>query len=124
MVSKLANGLTAKALQRRVAEDNITSIVIHPGSVNTWSQRGPLGLIFNPLIRMFFVSPEIGAYNSCFVAASPLVDQDVRYRGAYVKPVGKIADGGVNVQREALQEELWETTVRILEDGVLDREQE
>ena len=103
-----------------MAENNITCVVVHPGAVNTFSERLPLGFLLNPLVILFFVSPSVGAYNSCFAAASPLISQDKKYQGAYLVPVGKIEVEGENARREPLQEELWETTMRILQEGSLE----
>jgi len=66
---------------------------------------------------LFFVVPEVGAYNSCFAAASPLVRQHPeKYKGAYLVPVGVIEEAGKNAKREDLALELWETTERVLKD--------
>ncbi|KAF8970338.1 hypothetical protein BDZ97DRAFT_1790902 [Flammula alnicola] len=94
-VSKLTNVLTVKALQRRVLDNGITCIALHPGAVNTFSHRLPVSWLLNPIVNIFFVSP-IGGENG-------------KYRGAYLVPVGKI-------EVEELQEEIWESTVRILKD--------
>ncbi|KAF9486147.1 NAD(P)-binding protein [Pholiota conissans] len=114
-ISKLTNVLTLKAWQRRVAENNITCLVVHPGAVNTFADRLPLRFLLNPIVNLFFVSPDVGAYNSCFAAASPLVKAEPeKYRGAYLVPTGKVKLEGENARNEALQEEIWESTVRIL----------
>lgn len=64
---------------------------------------------------LFFITPEVGAYNSCFAAASPLVRQHPeKYKGAYLFPVGVFTEPGENAKRGDLALDLWETTERIL----------
>jgi hypothetical protein len=66
---------------------------------------------------LFFVSPEVGAYNTCFAAASPLVRQHPeQYKGAYLVPVGVIEEPEKNAKRNDLALELWETSERVLKD--------
>jgi len=119
--------LTLKGLQRRLLNsaatdgippsNTITCIAVHPGAVNTFYDRIPLARLLNPLINLFFVSPDVGALNSCFAAASPEVAKDKKkYQGAYFHPVGKIKDVSKIAANEELQDELWESTMRILED--------
>lgn len=126
-VSKLAGMLTLKALQRRLCDsaaadgippsNAIACIAVHPGAVNTFYDRIPLASLLNPIINLFFVSPDVGALNSCFAAASPEIAKDKKkYQGAYLHPVGKIKDVSKVAANEALQDELWESTMKILED--------
>ncbi|KAF8168876.1 hypothetical protein BJ912DRAFT_1149539 [Pholiota molesta] len=132
-LSKLANLLTLLALARRLSAHGITCLAVHPGAVNTFSSRLPLRPLLNPIINLFFVSPEVGAYPSVFAAASPVVKAEAeaeveaevdggkkkdgevgRWQGAYVVPPGKMGVMGENARDERLQEEIWEATVRIL----------
>ncbi|KAF8191249.1 hypothetical protein BJ912DRAFT_1058489 [Pholiota molesta] len=135
-LSKLANLLTLLALSRRLAGHGITCLGVHPGAVNTFSSRLPLRFLLEPLVNLFFVSPEVGAYPSVFAAASPVVKagaaaevtgkkvdggkkedgEEGKWKGAYVVPPGKMGVMGKNARDERLQEEIWEATVRILGD--------
>ena len=124
-VSKLASLLAHKALQRRLVasseadgippSNTITCLAAHPGAVNTFSHRIPLRAVVEPIVNLFFVSPDVGALNSCFAAASAEVGKDKeRYRGAYLHPVGKVKEVSKIAANEALQDELWESSERIL----------
>lgn len=118
-VTKLANILFIRALQKRLDASNtaVTCLAIHPGEVNTFAARTPFPVTAGILMKLFFTTPEVGAYNSCFAAASPRVGRDPeRYKGAYLLPVGVIGEPGQNAKREDLSEELWDTTEAILRD--------
>lgn len=62
------------------------------------------------------MTPDDGALNSCFAAASPLVRQDAeKYKGVYLGPVGKIKKAADNALKVDLQDALWKTTEEYLE---------
>lgn len=108
-----------RALQKKLyaSETAITCMSIHPGLVNTFADRTPYPVVAGILMAIFFASPEVGAYNSCFAAASPKIrDNPEKYKGTYQTPVGVIAEPGKNAQREDLAQALWKTTERILKD--------
>ncbi|TFK39294.1 hypothetical protein BDQ12DRAFT_712385 [Crucibulum laeve] len=126
-VSKLANILFASALQRRLSSPSsfpvspsfpaldepvdITVVSLHPGLVNTFADRLPFPAISGVLLGLVAKSPDGGAWNSCFAAASPkIASEPDKYRGAYLLPVGKIVAPSKNAQSEELSEELWATT--------------
>ncbi|KAF8168875.1 hypothetical protein BJ912DRAFT_195653 [Pholiota molesta] len=114
-LSKLANLLTLSALSRRLAPHGITCLVVHPGPVNTFAHRLPVRVLLEPLVNLFFLSPDRGAYTSAFAAAAPAVKRDVEtYQGAYLVPQGRVGRAGKNARDEGLQEEIWDATVRIL----------
>jgi len=126
-VSKLAGMLAHKALQRRLIASSeadgvppsniITCIAVHPGAVNTFSHRIPLRMLCEPIVNLFFVSPDVGALNSCFAAASAEVATDKKkYQGAFLRPVGKVKEVSKIAANEALQDELWESTEKILKE--------
>jgi NAD(P)-dependent dehydrogenase (short-subunit alcohol dehydrogenase family) len=117
VISKLANVLFTNALQRRLASSRIICISLNPGLVDTSlkTKSGVPRFMF-VLLWLFGNVPDVGAYNSCFAAASPLVRQDAeKYKGAYLEPVGKLGDAAKNAHRIDLQDELWATTERYLQ---------
>lgn len=106
-------------LQRRLdaSKTAITCISIHPGEVNTFASRTPFPVLASIFMGLFFVTPEVGAYNSCFAAASPLIRQHPeKYKAIYLVPVGVIQAPGKNAQRDDLARDLWETTENVLKD--------
>ena len=62
----------------------------------------------------------MGAYNSGFAAASPIVrERAEEFSGAYVEPVGRIEKPSHQARSVKRAATLWETTERILkEEGV------
>ena len=103
------------ALQKKLATTSITVISVHPGSVDTVSDRISLPRIASILAGFFIASPDVGAYNSAFAAASPLIKADPKkYKGAYLNPVGVFKEPGANARREDLQDECYETTEKYL----------
>ena len=63
------------------------------------------------------LTPDQGAYNSCFAAASPLVRKSAdKYKGAYLMPVGKIVEPAANAKDVEMQNSLWETTENYLKE--------
>jgi len=125
-----------KGLQKRLlalhlsdpSANPIVCIAVHPGPVNTFSHRLPLQSLLNPIVNLFFNSPEVGSYNSTFAAASPLVRMEGetgKYQGRYLVPVGKFEAESENVKNEELLTEFWDNTVRLLkeweESGTFDR---
>ncbi|OJA18609.1 hypothetical protein AZE42_01760 [Rhizopogon vesiculosus] len=124
-MSKLANILYASELQRRLtaAGSPITVITVHPGAVNTFSHKPPLSrfkLLVMPIVYLFFVHQDKGAYTSAFAAASEEVaKQRDKYKGAYLIPVGKVAEPTNIARDEVLAKELWDSVEKfLLEKGL------
>jgi len=131
-MSKLANVLYVKQLQKNLSEEDSSIIVlaVHPGAVNSASNTnleistsnnialGSFNVIVRLLIRTltsFFASTTKGSYTSVFAAASPEVKEKAeQYKGAYLLPVAKIGKLSEDGEKEELAKELWETTERIL----------
>lgn len=68
-----------------------------------------LNLIFGPMRQ--------GAMNSAYTAASPAVKAKCEvFKGAYVDPVGKIIAPSAAAMEERLGNELYNTTLEILEE--------
>lgn len=118
-VSKLMMVTYTTELQRRLSAKSIpiTCISLQPGSVDTgWAWRTPYPRVAAVVFKLFFIKPDQGAYTSCFAAASPLVKADPdKYKGQYIRPVGRIVAKNPNADKVNLAEELWETTERFLE---------
>ncbi|KAF8965855.1 hypothetical protein BDZ97DRAFT_1810018 [Flammula alnicola] len=118
-VSKLANVLFSNALQRKLDSTSIICISLHPGIVNTsYARHLPLPPVASFLMWLLAKTPDEGAYNSCLAAASPLVrESPEKYKGAYLMPVGRIAEPAANAKDVGTQDDLWDTTERYL-DGL------
>ncbi|KAI6169777.1 hypothetical protein EDD17DRAFT_1748907 [Pisolithus thermaeus] len=98
--SKLANVLYTSELDRRLSsstvpyESNIIAVSVHPGLVNTISYNAVISrLRLNSFVDWFAslvsVAPDIGAYNSVYAAAAPVIRTERwRYGGGYIIPVG------------------------------------
>lgn len=113
--SKLTNILYTTELHRRLsssrdpATSNITVLSIHPGTVNTVPERPEIARLhlstFVFLIGLpISVVPDVGAYNSVFAAASPVVKRErERFGGGYVVPVGRLVSPGGGLWRTLFQ---------------------
>jgi NAD(P)-dependent dehydrogenase (short-subunit alcohol dehydrogenase family) len=108
--SKLANALMARELARRYPE--ITSVAVHPGTVNTnlgdpFQQSGIVGRVAMMLVSPFLATPENGARNQLWATVSP----DVK-NGEYYMPVGTVGwgRGTVNARSDELAKKVWEWT--------------
>ncbi|KAI6157118.1 NAD(P)-binding protein [Pisolithus tinctorius] len=101
-LSKLTNVLYASELNRRFsssadpAESKIMAISVHPGFVDTFSQKPEIShLHLSPLVGFivspFAATPEHGAYNTVFAATAPVVrNEQEKYGGGYLAPVGRL----------------------------------
>ncbi|KAG6853071.1 hypothetical protein C0991_007063 [Blastosporella zonata] len=116
-MTKLANVLWMRELQKQVDAVGaaITCMSINPGKVNTFASRMPFPLIASILFAIFFEVSEVGAYTSCFAAASPAVRASPqKYKGTFLEPVGVITEPSDNAKNEELAKELWDTTESVL----------
>ncbi|KAF8908453.1 hypothetical protein CPB85DRAFT_781920 [Mucidula mucida] len=117
--SKLCSVLYMNILQARLDARSIpiTCMSLHPGGVNTFAHQTPYPRIAAILMKLFLKGPDVGAYTSCFAAASPLIKEDPStYKGQYLCPVGVISPKSQNRQRSDLGEELWNTTMAFFTD--------
>ncbi|KAG7452513.1 uncharacterized protein BT62DRAFT_925057 [Guyanagaster necrorhizus] len=64
---------------------------------------------------MLFMHPDIGAYSSVFVAASPEVDADPRYQGGYLQPIAQLGEASKTACDPEVARELWQTSEKIVE---------
>ena len=74
--SKLLNVLFTTALAEKLAGSTVTANSLHPGAVSTrlGTQNGAWARLLIALLRPFFLTPEQGAANSIYVAASDELD--------------------------------------------------
>lgn len=117
-VTKLANTLFSNTLTRRLSSSGIICLSLHPGFVNTSiSTRFSFSGALNLLMRVIAMAPDEGAYTSVFAAGSPVVrEQAEKYNGSYLEPPGRITKPAPNALKVELQDELWNTTEKYLED--------
>ncbi|KAG2072122.1 NAD(P)-binding protein [Suillus decipiens] len=121
-LSKLMNILYASELQRHLTAvgSPIAVIAVHPGAVNTFSHKPPLlnlQFIVKPIVSLFFVNQDQGAYNSAFAAGSEEVAKHrEKYKGKYITPVGKLREPTKEASNEGLAKELWDTVDKFLEE--------
>ncbi|KAF8659872.1 hypothetical protein AX16_001756 [Volvariella volvacea WC 439] len=105
-------------LARRLRDDNVLAISLHPGAVRTsytYTHELPFQPLSSTIINFFFMTPEKGAVTSLIAAASPIPrEHRRRYHGAYLVPYGKIQAPSKQAQDPVLAKELWETTERVV----------
>ncbi|KAJ7436787.1 NAD(P)-binding protein [Mycena galericulata] len=125
--SKLANILFAKGLQNKFdsADSSVISISVNPGGVATETVLNNMGSVtlVGPVMRFLVsnlaASPLDGAAGVLFAATSREVRrQEVKFKGAYIGPNGKISQPSKDGQDSALVTKLWkaseEITVKML----------
>jgi NAD(P)-dependent dehydrogenase (short-subunit alcohol dehydrogenase family) len=112
-LSKLANVLFTKALQRRFDAESIPilSIALHPGNIATDAVKRT-GQNEEWLNRC--ISLEEGAMTPLFAAAHPKVHAErQKYAGAYLVPFGVVSETHENATRVQLQEDLWKISEEV-----------
>ena len=116
--SKLANGLFAFELARRLEGRRATSNVLHPGVVRTQIARYLAGwqrAAFEAIGALFFKSVAQGAATICYVATDPsLADVSGRYF-ADCRPVTPSA----RMLDESLAAKLWAVSEELTRDYLL-----
>jgi WW domain-containing oxidoreductase len=109
--SKLANGLFARELARRLTGTRATANVVHPGVVGTrmnrsWNANMPLyWRLYGWLLGLSFKMKSIqqGAATPCYVATNPALAQ---VTGAYFEDCHVAVPGG-HMRDDALAGNLW-----------------
>ncbi|KZO91908.1 NAD(P)-binding protein [Calocera viscosa TUFC12733] len=113
--SKLANILFAKELQRRWTAAGVPGIALalHPGGISTQGARNFLGWWYL-LFGLGFVSPEKAAGPVLLAAAGKRVrEEGDKWKGAYVRPVGKVVAPSKEAEDMGLAKDLWELSERV-----------
>lgn len=113
-LSKLANMMCARELQRRFDELDlpILSLSVHPGEVD--SDGGALEMYIRPIrpaIRRMLMNDDEGSFNTVFAATAkePRSKQDV-YTGKYLEPIGQVASFHPIAKNDEQCRALWEVT--------------
>ncbi|KIM59867.1 hypothetical protein SCLCIDRAFT_125341 [Scleroderma citrinum Foug A] len=120
-LTKAANILYASELHHRLSSDpssNIIALSLHPGQVNTWSNKPwvvhlHLSGVIYALRLPITVGPKIGAYTNVFAAAAPVVKRE--WENGYILPIGRVVKPTVGVWKGG-GKELWEVIERFLEE--------
>jgi NAD(P)-dependent dehydrogenase (short-subunit alcohol dehydrogenase family) len=100
--SKLAIMLIARELAERLKGKNIAVNTLHPGAVSTGILDG-YSKIIQPLLRLFFTSPEKGARTSLYLAG---LEADDRPTGRYFSSARE-AKANPLVEDAQLRSKLW-----------------
>lgn len=100
--AKLANLLFAKGLAKRTADSGIHVYALHPGVVATQVWR-KVPKLFQPLIKLFMISPQEGAQTTLYCATSPEV---ATHNGLYYANK-RVLSGSTAGENPALAERLW-----------------
>lgn len=112
-VSKLANAMFAKQLQRLLNEQQVPIAVLslHPGGVMSEKVHKVFKPYFWPLISGGFVTPDVGSFNVLFAATAEDVREQARkYLGNYIEPTGVVHPGHRLLHDEVQARGLWEVT--------------
>jgi hypothetical protein len=91
-------------------------------NVNRWinSLSYLLGIFAWIVVSLIFVTPREGAMNSAYAAASPEVKARAKeFKGAYLTPIGCIATPSSSARDERLAEELYETSMSLITEIML-----
>ncbi len=110
--SKLANGLFARELARRLEGTNATSNSIHPGVVVTNIARNLPGwqdVIFRFAGSLFLKSVEEGAATTCYVATSPEL---AGVNGCYFSDCNPVTPS-TNMLDDDMAERLWSVSEQL-----------
>ena len=126
-MTKLLNVLWTRELQRRLSEDDKTSILcitLDPGSVftegsYTAAARFPAFMrsTLIGLAKLAMRSVSQGAGTPVIAATTPEARKNVAlYKGAYLEPIGKMGKASKSASDAALAKELWTCTENILSE--------
>ncbi|MCZ6584996.1 MAG: SDR family oxidoreductase [Gammaproteobacteria bacterium] len=110
--SKLANGLFARELARRLEGTNATSNSLHPGVVVTNIARNLPGwqdAIFRFAGSLFLKSVEEGAATTCYVATSPEL---AGVNGCYFSDCNPVTPS-TNMLDDDMAERLWSVSEQL-----------
>ncbi|CAA7264412.1 unnamed protein product [Cyclocybe aegerita] len=114
--SKLMFTMWSKTLQEQLnsSTSSITVISLHPGGVDTFSQKLPFPSFFAWVFGFFTVPPSVGAWTPVFAAAGKRIAENRgKYAGQYLEefPTGTIKEvhsAVVDQRRRAVLERVTE----------------
>jgi len=110
--SKLANGLFARELARRLKGTNATANSLHPGTVVTNIARNLPGwqnAIFRFAGSLFLKSVEQGAATTCYVATSPELSG---VNGCYFSDCNPVTPSA-NMRDDEMAQRLWSVSEQL-----------
>ncbi|KAF3808461.1 Retinol dehydrogenase 12, partial [Colletotrichum gloeosporioides] len=122
-VSKAANLIFAQGLQRRLDEQGlpIISVAVHPGEVATEGVFSINNAMARTIARLTFLSPEQGAANTVFAAASRDVKENLAvFKGRFLLPVGNIGVPASVASDEEQVKGLWNTATEEINKRLAD----
>jgi len=123
-MSKLANILFVRELQRRLDEENanIIAMAIHPGLADTEGNTRTLredpiiGAVMIWIIKRIGLTARQGAFTTLFAATGPQVKANPKeYKGRYVRPYNRIRNGSNWSNDMNLAKDLWECSEELEE---------
>lgn len=77
----------------------------------------PLSSILKGLAWLTFMKVLDGAGTPVLAAVSPTIRAEAdKYKGAYLRPIGKLDKFGGQAQNDELAKELWTTTEQLLRE--------
>lgn len=77
----------------------------------------PVSSMLRSISRLTFLNVTDGAGTPLIAAASPKVRAEAdKYKGAYLRPIGKLAKPSKQAQSEELSNELRATTLELLKE--------
>ena len=115
--SRLANILFASELQRRMDEEHtdLISISLNPGPVATSGGLGVWPWFLRPFLKLFWASPEKGAWTSLLAATAVQVRQNPgMHRGKHIDAPEKVKVASERARDVELAKALWETTKTVV----------
>lgn len=121
-VSKLANILFAKELQRQLDAEQIPIITasVNPGPVNTDGGLSVFPKWLQPLMRLsgMFVAPSKGAIPILYLATEPTIRKDpAAYKGLYYTTNCQPTTPSAAARDPVIAQNLWEISTKAVGDG-------
>ncbi|KAH7309623.1 daunorubicin C-13 ketoreductase [Stachybotrys elegans] len=123
-MSKLANVMFAKELQRRLDEQgsSILSISLHPGLVGTEFMMELWVSWIHPFLTRSFWSSDKGAHHTLMVAADPSIRARAEeVKGQYLEPNGKLVLAHPISRDENQVRGFWDVTTEALNETLAEQ---
>jgi NAD(P)-dependent dehydrogenase (short-subunit alcohol dehydrogenase family) len=120
-VSKLANILLGKELQRRLDDENVSIITtsLNPGPVNTQGAMSLFPVWLQHILSRLWVAPSTGAIPVLYLATEPEIRQHpAKYKALYYTTTCKPTAPSAAAQDPLLARNLWETSMLAVADWV------
>jgi hypothetical protein len=112
-VSKLANAMFAKQLQRNLDQQRVPIAVVslHPGGVASDNIRDVFKMWAWPLVARNFLPPDAGSFATLFAATSGEIrNREKGFMGNYMNTTGILHPGHPLMHDETQAQGLWENT--------------